>query len=517
LAAPCLAQSQLTGSVRLHDPSRIVKENGRYYLYSTGNNGTDEILRARYSDDLSHWFSGVSPILTTPTWTNTAVPGHETSFWAPDIIYLAGQYHLYYSVSTFGSQRSAIGLATNAALNPADPNYEWVDQGAVIQSQPGSAYNTIDPGVFLNDDGRLWMTFGSFWSGVYITELDPATGKRITPTSSTTRLAQNVPSTQIEAPYLHKHDDQYYLFVNWGRCCQGVNSTYNIRVGRGASPTGPFLDKNGVDMVSGGGSLFLGTEGDLIGPGHMSIYAEDSVEYFSYHYYDGADFGRSKLNLRTLAWTPDGWPIIADTLPAADFNHDGVVDAGDLAAWAGNFGVGGDADADKDSDVDGGDFLVWQRQLGQRAATSLNATSAPEPHAAELLIMALAAAAFACRLHQSDRPRCRSFSRRFWTSASAASRAVRSASALSCSASASVSSLAPDSASLITRSPSSEDKNSPSSREKSRPEASGARARLTVFDDHCVRHDKPRWVALLMIDEHVSRCVDSLAAMPLFH
>lgn len=378
---PAAAQSSLTGSVRVHDPSRIVKENGRYYLYSTGNNGTGEILRTRYSDDLKQWFTGAAPITSAPAWTNTAVPMHETSFWAPDVVELGGQYLLYYSVSRFGSQTSAIGLATSASLDPTNPAYGWVDKGPVLQSGSGSPYNAIDPGIFLNDDGRMWMTFGSFWNGLYITELNPTTGLRLSPTSPVTRLAQNVPSTQIEAPFLHKEGDAYYLFVNWGTCCAGTSSTYNIRVGRSTSPTGPFLDKNGVNMVNGGGSLFLGAQSPLIGPGHFSLFAENGVDYFSYHYYDAADSGRSKLDLRTIRWTPDGWPVVADLLNPADFTADGLVSGADLARWKAEFAASGAADADGDGDSDGADFLAWQRQLG----AGPGASTVPEPRLAAIL------------------------------------------------------------------------------------------------------------------------------------
>lgn len=301
------AAAQLTGSLGVHDPSRIMKVDNRYYLFATGNN-----ISTKWSTNLTQWNNGSSVFSAPPAWTQAAVPGFNRNFWAPDVVFVNGKYHLYYSVSTFGSQVSAIGLATNPTLNPAAPDFQWTDQGVVLQSQNGSPFNAIDPGIFHNDDGRMWMTFGSFWTGIYTLELNPLTGKRIAPQSTITRLAHNVPSTQIEAPFLYKHDGSYYLFVNWGTCCQGTNSTYNVRVGRSSSPTGPFVDKNGVNMVSGGGSLFLAAEDKFLGPGHMGIFAENGAEYFTYHYYDRDDSGRSKLNMRRLGWAIDGWPIIVN-------------------------------------------------------------------------------------------------------------------------------------------------------------------------------------------------------------
>ena len=172
-------------------------------------------------------------------------------FWAPEIAYFNNQFHLYYSVSTFGTQVSGIGLATNTTLDPQNPAYQWVDQGPVIQSTVGSAYNTIDPGILRESNGNLWMVFGSYWNGIYITQLSPTTGKRIAANSPTFRLADREPG--IEAAQMVERDGKFYLFVNWGTCCAGTSSTYNIRVGRSSSPTGPFVDKNGMSMVNGAG------------------------------------------------------------------------------------------------------------------------------------------------------------------------------------------------------------------------------------------------------------------------
>ena len=254
-------------------------------------------------------------------------------YWAPEVAYFNNQYYLYYSVSTFGSQVSAIGLATNPTLDSTSPNYHWTDQGAVIQSHAGSAYNTIDPSIFQDSDGSMWMTFGSFWNGIYATQLDPSTGKRIAANSPTIALAKNPqnPPDAIEASYLYKHDNYYYLFANWGNCCQGVNSTYNIRVGRSTSVTGPFLDQNGVSMSSGGGTLFLGTDGNYIGPGQIGIFHDSGVDWFSYHYYNGAASGAPTFNLRTLVWSSTGWPVPATSaLIPGDVNLDGVVDMADF-------------------------------------------------------------------------------------------------------------------------------------------------------------------------------------------
>ena len=237
-----------------------------------------------------------------------------------DVAYFNNLYHLYYSVSTFGSQESAIGLATSPTLDPSDSAYEWTDRGPVIESNVGDPYNTIDPSIIQASNGEIWMTFGSYWSGIYTRRIDPNSGLAMPATRGASvgpiRLANN---SSIEASYMHERDGYYYLFVNWGTCCQGKNSTYNIRVGRSTSVTGPFFDENGVNLVNGGGTLFLGTEDNFIGPGHISIFSDHGNEWFGYHYYDGnTTNGTSKLNLRALRWTEDGWPVAGPAFPVPE-------------------------------------------------------------------------------------------------------------------------------------------------------------------------------------------------------
>jgi len=296
--------------VWVHDPSTIVKCKDEYWLFATGRG-----IASRRSKDLVEWQAGPAVFASPPAWTSEAVPGNRGYFWAPDVIHFKDRYLLYYSVSRWGSKTSAIGLASNPALDPADPNYHWTDRGIVIQSSDRDDFNAIDPGVARDLDGNLWLAFGSFWSGIKLIQLDPATGKRIAPESPIYSLAYN---ESIEAPCIYPHKGWYYLFVNWGLCCRGVNSTYNIRVGRSADITGPYIDKDGVNMLSGGGSPFLQTQGQFIGPGHAAIFSQGSKHWLSYHYYDGSRAGRASLAVRSLQWNVDGWPQLRDLSESAN-------------------------------------------------------------------------------------------------------------------------------------------------------------------------------------------------------
>jgi arabinan endo-1,5-alpha-L-arabinosidase len=300
-----LGQSASRGIVA-RDPSSIVKCKDEYWVFYTGRG-----VPSYHSKDLVKWERGPAVFKTAPEWIAQVVPENRNMvYWAPDIIKLGDRYLLYYSVSSFGKMTSAIGLATNPTLDPSDPAYHWTDEGVVVQTkegQDGEKYNAIDPAVFRDNDGSLWLPFGSYWTGIKLIQLDPKTGKRMAPDSKMSSLAFN---DSIEAAYICRHDDYYYLFVNWDACCKGLKSTYNIRIGRSKTVTGPYVDKAGVDMLKKGGSVFLATtNGPLIGPGHAgTLNAEGKTWFTSDFEGDPRMEGRATLAIMPLRWNADGWP-----------------------------------------------------------------------------------------------------------------------------------------------------------------------------------------------------------------
>jgi len=238
-------------------------------------------------------------------------PGHKGHFWAPDVIRLRNRYLLYYSVSTWGKNTSAIALAINPTLNPDDARFHWTDEGIVVRSRATNDFNAIDPSVCLDRDGRLWLAFGSFWSGIKMVELDPATGKRTAEDSPIFAVA-NYP--QIEAPALVVGPEYYYLFINWGWCCRGLESTYSILVGRSRQITGPFLDAEGRDLLDGGGYPLLESAGRFVGPGHAAVFSDGTLSLLSYHFYDGQRRGAPTLAVRRLSWDTNNWPMAGEMI-----------------------------------------------------------------------------------------------------------------------------------------------------------------------------------------------------------
>jgi arabinan endo-1,5-alpha-L-arabinosidase len=307
--APCTERGKETQpesprrrAASVHDPSTILKHKGVYWTFTTGPG-----VSSLRSSDLVEWERGPPVFSAPPAWVREVVPTQRGYFWAPDAIELDGRFLLYYSVSAFGKRTSAIALATARTLDPDDPRYGWSDEGIVVRTNEESDHNAIDPCVVQGEANTLWLAYGSFWSGIKLIELDRKTGKRIGADSPVYSLARK---DEIEAAMIHRHGEHYYLFVNWGRCCRGVKSTYNIRVGRSRDIKGPYVDKDGVDLLHGGGSLLLETEGRFVGPGHAGILKDGDREWLSYHFYDGDEGGRSRLAVRALQWAPDGWPSV---------------------------------------------------------------------------------------------------------------------------------------------------------------------------------------------------------------
>ena len=294
--------------VRAHDPSSIVQSGQEHWFFATGPG-----VRPYRSRDLLTWTPGPRVFAdgAAPDWVRDEVPLNKfgQDFWAPDVIRVGERFLLYYSVSSWGRNTSAIALASNRVLDPDKPDYRWVDEGIVMRSREGDDFNAIDPAVTFDADGRLWMSFGSFWGGIKLIELDPTTGKRVAPDSPIHSLAR---AKEIEAPHIFRHRGHYYLFLNWGLCCRGVKSTYTIRVGRSESITGPYLDRDGKDLRAGGGTLLLHSHDNFIGPGHPSIFPDrDGRFWLGCHFYDGANRGRATFALRRLTWDNEGWPAVS--------------------------------------------------------------------------------------------------------------------------------------------------------------------------------------------------------------
>lgn len=288
------------GQIGIHDPSTVVMDHGKYYVYGTGGTGL-------VSDDGWTWRRGASLPLRGL---------------APDVIHIGDRFYVYTARNLEGKEtKAAVYMISSKTLDPNSPDYKWSDAVVVASSDGYEDSNAIDPGVFLDPtDGKMWLGYGSYVGYIRLVQLDPKTGKRLNPNDKPRDLAIN-----CEASDMIYHDGWYYLLANHGSCCAGADSGYNIRMGRSRHVTGPFVDGEGVDMLEGGGKLLITSEGRLIGPAHFGrMIVGDGVEKFSMHWEADLDRGgASVLDIRPLLWK-DGWPVAGENLQPGTYEIQSV-------------------------------------------------------------------------------------------------------------------------------------------------------------------------------------------------
>ena len=233
-------------------------------------------------------------------------------------VYFNGRYHLYYSVSTGGAMRSVTGLATTATLDKTSPRYGWTDHGLVIETFEGGTYNCIDSNLVIDLQGKYWLAFGSYWSGIKLVALNPATGKRPkgddTIHSIAYRPAPQGGDNPIEGAFVFNHAGYHYLFASYDYCCKGLASNYYVAVGRAKDVLGPYLGRDGKAMMDGYGTSVIverpWASTRWRGPGHCGLMHDGNRDLIVYHAYDAEKKAEPTLRIAELIWDGEGWPGI---------------------------------------------------------------------------------------------------------------------------------------------------------------------------------------------------------------
>ncbi|MEO8593724.1 MAG: family 43 glycosylhydrolase [Candidatus Solibacter sp.] len=286
----------LAGEPYIHDPSTIMFSDGKYFTFGTGSGGL-------MSEDGWTWHSGA------------VRPGGGL---APDAIKIGDRYYIAYASKgggMSGGHAGAINTMWSKSLDPKSPDFGFHDDSVVASTDGVEDCDAIDPSFLLDpNDGKLWLTYGTYFGFIRLVELDPKTGKRVAGNQ-----AINI-GIDMEATVMMYREGWYYLLGTHGTCCDGANSTYNIRVSRSRKVTGPFVDNVGIQALKGGGKLVVGASGRFVGVGHFGLMdLGDGVQKFSCHYEADLDrSGRSVLDIRPLLWN-NGWPVAGDNLPEGTY------------------------------------------------------------------------------------------------------------------------------------------------------------------------------------------------------
>ena len=281
-----LPSNAQVGNPYIHDPSTIAACEGKYYTFGTGGGGL-------ISEDGWSWHSGAER------------PGGGA---APDVLKIGDRYLIIYGATgggLFGGHNGRILTMWNKTLDPKSPDFHFTTPIEVASSDGMEDCDAIDPSLLLDPTtGRLWATYGTYFGSIRLIELDPTTGERVKG-----NVEKDI-AIDCEASDLIYRDGWYYLLGTHGTCCDGVNSTYNIVVGRSRTVEGPYIDNVGRDMRNGGGRMVIAAGDRVCGPGHFGrTVIDEGVEVMSCHY--EADFdrsGRSVLGIRPLLWR-NGWPV----------------------------------------------------------------------------------------------------------------------------------------------------------------------------------------------------------------
>ncbi|KAJ8109752.1 hypothetical protein OPT61_g7226 [Boeremia exigua] len=287
----------VSGNTFTHDPTVVKTSSGGYIMAFTAPG-----IGLKTSSDRTNWRdAGLVWNNANAPWTQPYTGSNNANLWAPDLSFHNGRYYLYYSASTFGSRKSAIFLATSTTGAAGS----WTNQGLIIETNTNSAYNAIDPNLIVDAQGKWWLSFGSFGNGLKLISIDPSTGKRSG--SNMVDIASRGSSGAIEAPVIHRRGNYYYLWVSFDSCCQAAASTYNIRVGRSTNVQGPYVDREGRQLMSGGGTVVLTSHGSIRGPGHNTVFTDNDADVLVYHYYRQSD-GQAQIGINLLRYDND-WPV----------------------------------------------------------------------------------------------------------------------------------------------------------------------------------------------------------------
>lgn len=291
------------------DPTAVRAADGTYYAYATfqnwgGGPARPRLLPVARSRGLVDWRYAGEAFRSRPDWADEG-----DGLWAPDVERVAGRYVLYYSVARFGDPNPGVGVAVSD--DPAGP---FADRGELLRSDEVGVPNSIDP--YCHVEGDTPYLFWGSKRGLYGVRL-AADGLSLA--GEPFRVAGD----GVEAPFVRERDGRYYLFGSRGTCCDGLDSTYHVVVGRSDSLRGPYRNRDGESLLEAAGTTILRGGEQFAAPGHNAVVRDDAGDdWLLYHAYERSDpwagpAPRRVLMLDRLRWR-DGWPVVPGGTPSRE-------------------------------------------------------------------------------------------------------------------------------------------------------------------------------------------------------
>ena len=276
-------------------------------------------------------------------------------------------------MSEFGKRNSAIGFQSTTSIKPGTTGYGWKDHGHVFHTKDGAdKYNAIDADVVRDTQGNYWMAFGSFGLGIQLIKLDAKTGLQANDDKTVYNIARRTSKASggaEEGPSLIEHGGKYFLFTAWDKCCQQgptiEQTTYKTAYGRADKVTGPYKDRAGYDMASGGGTILLERYGRYVGPGGGEAFQDLNRVRFVHHYYDLNGDKYNHIHIRDIVFTEDNWvemgqPFLGRYL-SAEVEHGALTRA-----------VSGDLAITRSNTASNGEYLAYINTAGSKIRLPMN-------------------------------------------------------------------------------------------------------------------------------------------------
>jgi hypothetical protein len=327
--------TEITSVTQDVNPVRLLGDPRIYPNDDGGNVWLDSGYRMEFAEGIFYQLDTADPL--GDPWTYLNDSDYDTDMANGPIITSQGFKGLY---STYYEDAppfySEIWLKSPTG---SPPDYTWpAEPEAIILSHAGDEFPWVIDAHLYQDDatGKLWISWGGGY--LWVSEMDPTDGMLIdhpaspefdthppgTHTQVATFNGDEWSSDWVEGPALYKHNGYWYYFASYGN----LAANYTIRVGRGTSPTGPFYDKDGVDMNEDGSTLILGHDGGQTNPGHPHIWEENGIYYMGFDYVDEytGGTGTDTFGIRLLRWVDD-WPVVAYTPIEVTFAADSYPDA----------------------------------------------------------------------------------------------------------------------------------------------------------------------------------------------